>query len=157
MNKKEVQELYVSPLKKVFSDSIRVLEENGSIAYIILDGETEEFFLNFMYDGRIDICWNNERFIFDRGRELLTSQDTFHEIVYEDLTVLSDDKMQANLIIQILEILNNSSFVSKQEIENGEIIPSGYDTKKKYIVHISKSGAGQNSWEFGNLKIQRIF
>lgn len=154
MNKKEVQELYIFPLKKVFFDSIRVLEENGSMAYIILDGETEEFFLNFMYDGRIDICWNNERFIFDRGRELLTSEDTFHEIVYEDLNGLSDDKMQAELIIRILEILNNSTFVSKQEIETDEMIPLGYDTKKKYIIHISKSESRQNSWEFGNIKIQ---
>ena len=150
MNKKDVYELCISPLRKVFSDGIRMLEEDGSAAYLILDGSTEKFFLNFMYDGRIDTCWKDERFIFDKGRNLLTSEDTFHEIVYEDSAVLSDHNMLANTIVQLLEVLNNSVLVSKQEIDTGEMIPSGYVKKKKYIINLSKSGFSQNEWEFGN-------
>lgn len=86
---------------------------------------------------------------------MLTSEDTYGEIVYEDLSILSDYKTQANLIFRIITVLNGSIFISKQEIETGEMIPSGYDTKKKYIINISKIESERNEWEFGNIKIRR--
>lgn len=154
MDKNVIPKLYISYLEKIFSDNLRIVEEQGCISDIVLDGDREDFFLSFRYKGRIDVSWCNQMLIFDEGRNLLTSEDTFDEIVYEDLSVLSDYEMQANLIIQIITVLNGSGFISKQEIETGEMIPSGYDTKKKYIINISKSGSEQNEWEFGNIKIR---
>lgn len=149
-----LQKLYLSNLEKMFPDTIRVIEEAGCISDIILDGTKEEFYLSFRYAGRVDVCWNNEMFIFDKGRDLLTSEDTFHEIVYEDVSLLSDSQRQASLVIQILSILSESTFVSKQEIETGEETPFGYDTRKEYIINISKKETDCNEWVFGNIKIR---
>lgn len=154
MDKNFIPKLYISYLESIFSDDLRIVEEQGCISDIVLDGGREDFFISFRYKGRIDVSWCNQMLIFDEGRNLLTSEDTFDEIIYEELSVLSDYEMQANLIIQIIKVLNGSRFISKQEIETGEMIPSGYDTKKKYIINISKSGAEQNEWEFGNIKIR---
>lgn len=154
MNKTDIQELYISQLEKIFPNNIRVIEENGNISDIILDGEIGDFFLSFVYDGRVDIGWNNELFIFDRGRNLLTSEDTFHEIVYENTSVLSDDKEQADIIIQILAVLNGSTFLGKQEKETGEKTPFGYDTKKRYVIDISKAETGSSKWMFENIEIR---
>ena len=153
MDKNIVQKLYIPYLEKMFSDKLRIIEEQGHISYIVFDGEREEFFLSFCYEGRIDLCWCNQMLIFDKGRNLLTSEDTFDEIVYENLLDLSNRELQAELILQICEALNGSIFISKQEMETGEKIPSGYDTKKKYIINISKENPECSEWIFGNIKI----
>lgn len=155
MDKNDIQELYISRLEKMFSDNIRIIEEDDCISDIILDGEKEDFFISFRYSGRVDVYWNNEMLIFDKGRNLLTSEDTYHEIVYEDLSALSDCKMQANLIIQIITVLNGSTFLSKQKIETGEKTSFGYDTKKQYIINVSKAGEECDKWIFGNIEIRR--
>lgn len=156
MDGNDIQKLYLSHLIELFPDTIRVIEEDGCISDIILDGEKEAFYLSFRYSGRVDICWENEMFIFDRGRDLLTSEDTFHEIVYEDISLLSDGRRQASLIIQILTVLNGSIFVSKQEIETGARTSCGYDTRKEYIINISKKEASCKEWIFGNIKIRCV-
>lgn len=154
MNRNDIQALYISPLSRMFSDNIRLIEENGEISDIMLDGEKEEFFLSFIYAGRVDLCWNNELFIFDRGRDLLTLEDTFGEIVYENSNLLSDCNKQANLIIQIVAVLNGSTFLGKKEIETDKKTPSGYDRKRDYIINIAKADSECKKWVFDNIEIR---
>lgn len=55
MDRNTIQEIYISHLEKIFLDNIRILEEQGRISEIVLDGEDEDFFISFRYEGRIDL------------------------------------------------------------------------------------------------------
>lgn len=151
-----IEELYIKPLQYLFSNSIRLIEEQGKITDIVLDGEEEDFVVSFVYNGRIDVFWNNQQFIFDRGRGLLTSEDTYGNIVYEEMSDLSNDESMANVILTIIEILKESMLINLQEKGTAERTPLGWDEKKEYIIQISKSNGKLRQWSFGNIKIEDI-
>ena len=153
MKREEVEELYIKPLKDMQFETLRLVEEQESVTEVILDGEKEDFFLSFMYEGRVDICWRNVLFIFDKGRNLLTSEDTYGEIVYEALEDLSSKESTAEIVLRFIEVLNDRQLVEISEIDTGEKIGLGCDKKKNYVVIVSGKNGESNRWKFANVEM----
>lgn len=153
MKREEVEELYIKPLKDMQFENLHLVEEQESVTEVILDGEKEDFFLSFMYEGRVDICWHNVLFIFDKGRNLLTSEDTYGEIVYEALEDLFSKESMAEIVLRFIEVLNDRKLVEISEIDTGEKTALGYDKKKNYVVIVSGKNGESNRWKFANVEM----
>lgn len=68
---------------------------------------------------------------------------------FDNIWIIEEDDCISDII------LDGSTFLSKQEIEMGEKTSFGYDTKKQYIINVSKAGEECDKWIFGNIEIQR--
>ncbi|AIY81093.1 hypothetical protein U728_981 [Clostridium botulinum 202F] len=98
---------------------INLKYENNALDSIVLDGQKEDFFLSIS-EKEIDIYWFNEHFIFLKYGSILTSEDTFGEIIYErELYKVSNQKYM-DLILSFVNVLVASLFIKKEEINRSE-------------------------------------
>ena len=128
MNICELKVRYKDLLQPIFGEQFRIddSEENENWAAIILDGKQEDFFFSLYGIDCVHLYWCNECFIFNKSRNILTSSDTYGEIVFEDNFEIEQlPLLVADLILQLKDCV----FHSKKERMKGKI-PSGYDDIK---------------------------
>lgn len=157
MDKELFEKLYVTPLRERFLDDFRMWvehEKNGDWHYLVFDGMEEDFYIDIDPWENVDLFWNNEHFIFAKAmtRNAFTSEDTYGEIVYEALSDLEDTFKNAKLVLQIIEILDGSTFIKKVEHDTGRKTQWGYDSIYDYKIYI-KSERNKGRWKFGNIEI----
>ncbi|WP_242850210.1 MULTISPECIES: hypothetical protein [unclassified Clostridium] len=97
-----------------------------------------------------DFYWFNEHFIFSKCRSILTSEDTFGEIVYErELSNVSNQKYM-DLILSFVNVLAIFSFIKKEEINTSKQLI--WDNKKNYIIYLDNKKITKDGITIGNIK-----
>lgn len=147
----ELQIWYEKTLQPVFGEQLRV-EEDGNYAAIILDGVQEDFYFSLYGTDCVHLYWCNQCFIFDKGRNLLTSSDTYGEIVFEgELDIERLPQMIVDLVLQ----LKDCTYVSKKEVIRGKI-PSGYDSIRDYVIKAKTDDLSKTKYQLSNIRIEYI-
>lgn len=152
MNIKTLEKVYEQSLQPVFKDRFRVLHEDDNFAHILLDGEQEDFYFTLYGIDSVRLYWCNECFVFDCYRNLLTSSDTYGEIVYEDKV---DIQKLPELVIELVMQLKDCIYVNKKEIIKGKV-PSGYDKIKDYIIRAKSTQTSSTTYRLANITIEYI-
>lgn len=152
MDIRTLENLYEQSLQLVFKDQLSIIHEDDDCAHIILDGGQEEFFFTLYGVDSVRLYWCNECFIFDCCRNLLTSSDTYGEIVYEEKI---DIQRLPELVIELVMQLKDCIYVGKKEIIKGRI-PSGYDKIKDYIIRAKSTQTSSPTYQLANITIEYI-
>lgn len=152
MDIRTLENLYEQSLQPVFKDQLSIIHEDDDCAYIILDGGQEEFCFTLYGVDSVRLYWCNECFIFDCYRNLLTSSDTYGEIVYEEKI---DIQKLPELVIELVMQLKDCIYVSKKEIIKGKVL-SGYDKIKDYIIRAKSTQTSSTTYQLANITIEYI-